>query len=219
MRPTDDDRLDRRTALKWMFMAAASTSLFGVRSRGQDTPPMSGNMTGTGYGTDPDLLKTYSPGDFWPLTFTPEQHATAAALCAIIIPRDEHSPSAADLHVQDFIDEWVSAPYPSQAQDRPVVIEGLDWVGKESQQRFGASFAKLSTAQHFAICDDIGASGEPAKKFATAASFFTRFRELTASGFYTTPEGMRDIGYVGNIAMVSFDGPSPEVIKRLGIGS
>ena len=40
---------------------------------------------------------------------------------------------------------------------------------------------------------------------------------LTAGGFYTTPVGVRDLKYVGNVAMQSFDGPTPEILKKLGL--
>lgn len=48
--------------------------------------------------------------------------------------------------------------------------------------------------------------------------FFNRFGDLTARGCYTTPEGMRDIGYVGNVAMSSFEEPTPEVLRHVGLG-
>ena len=43
------------------------------------------------------------------------------------------------------------------------------------------------------------------------------FHNLTAGGFYTTPEGWKDIGYVGNVALAEFPGPPPEVLKHLGL--
>jgi hypothetical protein len=49
------------------------------------------------------------------------------------------------------------------------------------------------------------------------ARFFDMVRDLTATGFYTTVEGMRDIGYVGNTPLDRFDGPPPEVLRRLGL--
>ena len=54
-------------------------------------------------------------------------------------------------------------------------------------------------------------------EFRTAARFFARFRDLCASGYYTTPAGMKDIGYVGNVALERFDGPPPEVRRKLGL--
>ena len=55
------------------------------------------------------------------------------------------------------------------------------------------------------------------KEFKTAAVFFKKFRDLTAGGFYTTKEGMKDIGYTGNVPLTSFDGPPPDVLKQLGL--
>jgi hypothetical protein len=55
------------------------------------------------------------------------------------------------------------------------------------------------------------------RKFKTAARFFARFRNLTAGGFYTTPQGWKDIQYIGNVALTKFDGPPPEVLKYLNL--
>ncbi|HEY5553263.1 MAG TPA: gluconate 2-dehydrogenase subunit 3 family protein [Opitutaceae bacterium] len=210
-------RPDRRTAIKWMLTAAASTTMLGRIQLGAADSASPAEPAATGYGTDPDMMRAYKPGDVWPLTFTDVQRATAAALCAVIIPADDKSPSAADLGVHDFIDEWISAPYPDQMRDRPVILDGLAWIGVESQRRFGKTFAELDASSEAAICDDICSAGRAAPEFKEAARFFARFRDLTAGGFYTTPEGMRDIGYTGNVALGAFLGPPPEVLERLGL--
>ncbi len=49
------------------------------------------------------------------------------------------------------------------------------------------------------------------------AAFFTRYRDLTAIGFYTTPIGMKDIGYRGNVPLASYDGPPKEVLAKIGL--
>lgn len=209
-------RPDRRTAIKWMLAAAASTTLLG-RIAPAAVPAGAAPVTGPGYGTDPQLLKTYRPGEVWPLTLTEAQRGIATALCAVIIPADATAPSAAQLGVHDFIDEWISAPYPDQAKDRPVILDGLGWIEAEAQRRFSRGFPDLTGAEQAAICDDICSAKKAAPEFARAAEFFARFRDLTAGGFYTTPEGMKDIGYTGNTPLATFDGPPPEVLKRLGL--
>jgi len=215
--PSDTPRPDRRTAIKWMLTAAASTTLLGRIPLDAAQPETAATPSATGYGTDPDLTKLYKPGDVWPLTFTDAQRATAAALCAAIIPADESSPSASELGVHDFIDEWISAPYPDQARDRPVIVNGLAWIDAESQRRFGRGFAKLSRTETSAICDSVCSAGKAAPEHMRAARFFARFRDLTAGGFYTTPEGMKDIGYTGNVPLGAFLGPPPEVLEKLGL--
>jgi hypothetical protein len=221
-------RPDRRTAIKWMLTAAASTTVLSRIGHGATSAPETpaqpasaatpaAPVTAAGYGTDPDLVKTYKPGDVWPLTMTDAQRTTAAALCAVIIPADASSPSAADLHVHDFIDEWVSAPYPDQARDRPVILDGLAWIEAESQRRFSKNFATLAEAEQTALCDDICFTEKAAPQFKQGAKFFARFRDLTAGGFYTTPQGMKDIGYTGNTPLATFDGPPVAVLQKLGL--
>jgi hypothetical protein len=204
--------MDRRETLQWML--AAGAALAAPVSAGA-TPA---RRAGMGYGTDPKLTRTYQSGKLWPLSFTPEQRRCAEALCALIIPADEHAPSAAQLKVHLFIDEWISAPYPDQAKDKPLIVNGLAWLDSESRRRFsGLRFDELSSAQQSQIADDICWTEKARPEFAEAARFFARFRDLTAGGFYTTPEGSRDLGFVGNTPSVTFDGPPIKVLQIVGV--
>lgn len=193
--------MDRRTAVKWVLAASAALRMPSVSFDAAAATPVA-----KGYGKDPDLMKVYASGDLWPLTFTKEQRATATALCDLIIPADGVSPAASSVGVVDFLDEWISAPYPEHAADRKTVLDGLVRVESEAQRRFKAPFAKLSATQMSAIADDL-----------VADPLFVRYRALTAGGFYTTPVGMKDLKFVGNVALATFDGPPQEVLKRLGL--
>lgn len=210
-----EPRLDRRAALKWMLAATASlavTDRLAATTKHQAAPPAT-----NGYGLDPLLNAEHAPGAFWPLTMTDHQRRTSAALCALIIPAEGDIPSAADLKVHDFIDEWISSPYPDQRADRDIVLTGLAWIDHEANTRFGADFADLSHAQMCAIADDLCHVPEAKPGHAEGAKFFAKFRDLTAGGFFTTPVGMRDIGYVGNTPQIEFKGPPPEVLAKLGL--
>jgi hypothetical protein len=205
------NRLPRREAIKWVLAASAAFSLLDLRAFAAATSPAKG------YGLDPNLMDTYNAGDLWPLTLTEAQRRTATALCDVIIPADDKSPAASELHVVDFIDEWISAPYDPQQQHREVVVNGLIWLEAESQKRFKKEFPQLSEVEKHAICDDICFVPKAAPEFKNAAAFFSVFRDLTTGGFYTTPAGWKDIGYVGNKALAHFDGPPPEVLKHVGL--
>jgi hypothetical protein len=205
-------RLDRRDAIKWMMAAAAAASVADRIAFGAAAA-----KSATGYGSDPDLLKTYKPGDLWPLTFTPAQRASAAALCDVILPADAKGPAASTVGVHDFIDEWISAPYPGHDTDRKIVLDGLAWLEAEAQKRFKNGFVNLVARQKNAICDDICYAPEAKPEFRQAAQFFRKFRDLASGGYYSTPEGMKDIGYTGNVVLDKFEGPPPEVLKKLGL--
>ena len=206
--------MDRRTSIKWML--AAATAMQSVQLRAGDPAAREVATGQAGYGTDPDLVREWKPGGPWPLTLSADARLTTTALVDLIIPADEHSPAASAVGVVDFIDEWISAPYPAQRGDRDLVLPGLLWIEAEALQRFGKSFHVLGEPQKAAIADDICVAS-PAPKFATAAKFFAKFRDLTAGGFYTTPIGMKDIGYVGNVALDKFDGPPLAVLKKAGL--
>jgi hypothetical protein len=222
---TGPSRVDRRMTIKWVLAAASSMPLLGARVSVADAPtgaaaipaPASAAPAGNGYGTDPKLLATYWPGDLWPLTLSATERRTATTLCDIVIPADASSPSAAAVGVVEFIDEWISAPYPAQQQDRVLVVRGLAWLDAESRRRFGADFVGSTAAQQHAICDDICYAPRAAAAFAEAARFFARYRDLTAGGFYTTPEGAKDLNFVGNTPLTTFDGPPLEVLRRVGL--
>jgi hypothetical protein len=164
--------------------------------------------------SDPDLLHPKAP---WPRKLSAHELATLAVLCDTIIPADAKSPAASTVGVPAYINEYVSAPYDGQMRDLVRVRGGLAWLNTESLERFGKGFTALSADQRTQICDDICYLPKAKPEFQAAARFFDLVRDLTATGFYTTDAGMRDIQYIGNVALPRFDGPPPEVLKHLGL--
>ena len=215
----------RRQAIQWVLGAVAASTLpaqalaqeVGRTVTPQENASRQPNPNGKGYGADPDLLKTYKPGDLWPLTFTPSQKKTATALADTIIPKDALGPAASEVGVPEMIDEWISAPYPQQQADRAIILTGLAWLEAESARRFTKTFVELSSTQKKEICDDICHPPTAQPPFQKPATFFTNFRSLCAAAYYATPAGWEAIGYVGNVALPSFDGPPPEVLKKLDV--
>src|SRR3974390_769606 len=117
----DLTRMDRRQALKWIVTASATLSVL-------DSGALVAGVSKKGYGTDPNLMEVYKPGDLWLLTFNKKQHRTVSALCDVILPADDRSPSASQLKVPDFLDEWISAPSPKQQADQKEILAGLAWL-------------------------------------------------------------------------------------------
>jgi hypothetical protein len=119
--------------------------------------------------------------------------------------------------VVDFIDEWISAPYPAQRVDRKTVLEGLEWLDMETTRRFSKPLLAASAQQLRGICDEICYVPKAPPDLLEAAKLFARYRDLTVGGFYTTPQGRNDLGYVGNTPLQRFDGPPIEVLKKVGL--
>ncbi len=138
-------------------------------------------------------------------------------LADLIIPADEHSPAASAVRVVDFIDEWVSAPYPKMTGTRPIVLEGFTWLDAESRRRFGKGFVALEAQGQSAICDDICDATRVAPERREAARFFAVYRDLTAGAFYSSPIGRKDLQYIGNVPLTHFAGPPAELLAKLNL--
>ena len=217
---------DRRTTLKLVIAAATAMPALRARANYRDNLEPGASTPGDlrqfeptmqGYGPDPDLIKAYEKGAFWPLTMNATQRQLAASLSDLIIPEDGHSPSASAVGVVDFIDEWISAPYPKQREDRDTVLNGFVWLDGEARHRYEQPFAKLREAQQCAICDRICDLSRASRELRGPAQFFATYRNLTAAGFYTTVAGRKDVQYIGNVALTHFDGPPVELLRKLGL--
>jgi hypothetical protein len=204
--------MDRRTTVKWMLAASAAWPLLGRHAAGAEVA-----VSAQGYGTDPNLLTVYHSGDLWPLTLTAAQRKLAGVVADLIIPADERSPSASAVGVVEFIDEWVSAPYARNQRDRGIVLAGFKWLDAEAARRFGKAFTELGAGEQRAVCDEICDESRAASASRDAARFFALYRDLTAGGFYSTPVGRKDLGYIGNVPQARFDGPHPELLQKLNL--
>ncbi len=204
--------MDRRTTIKWML--AASAAWYFPLARDAHA---SSAVPAHGYGTDPNLLKVYLRGELWPLTLSVQQRQLAGILADIIIPADANSPSASAVGVVEFIDEWISAPYPAHQRDRTILLDGFSWLDSEATRRFGKDFADLDESGRLGICDSICEESRASAEQRGAARFFALYRDLTAGGFYSTPVGRKDLNFIGNVPLARFDGPPAALLKGLGL--
>ncbi|MDH3424917.1 MAG: gluconate 2-dehydrogenase subunit 3 family protein, partial [Gemmatimonadota bacterium] len=186
--------MDRRHALKVMALAAAGPTLAtcapGEAPTDMTLPEPTSNPRAAGTAWDPDLVAPTVP---WARTLAESELAALAALCDVILPSDERSPAASEVGAHEFIDEWVSAPYPSNERDAVLIRGGLLWLDREAERRFGSSepdvalrFADLGPEQQHDICDDICYEQDAGPGFESAARFFDRVRYLTSTAFWTT---------------------------------
>lgn len=211
--------ISRRDTLTWMsaalaspWVAGAAEPVFAQSDAGLWKDVEVAPITAAGYGSDPNLLKPSVP---WPLTLNPDQRATLRIAADLMLPADDHSPSGSAAHLDAFIDEWVSAPYPDQQRDRRLILSGLAWLDAESTARFSHGFAAASDSERRAIFDLVAFKGKVQPGYGRPAFFFSRLRGLMLGGFYSRPEGMMDIGYIGNTPSTSYAGPSQEALAHL----
>ena len=145
--------------------------------------------------------------------FTTDEMATITILTDIIIPKDEVSGSATDAKVPDFI-EFIVKDMP---EHQIPLRGGLRWLDVECMKRFEKSFKDCSQQQQIEIVDDIAYPERKLKPgMSQGVKFFNLMRDLTATGFYTSEIGVKDIGYMGNKPN-QWNGVPDDVLKQYGI--
>jgi hypothetical protein len=144
--------------------------------------------------------------------FTEEEMATIAVLSDIVIPRDAVSGSATDAKVPDFIEFIVKEKPEFQTPMRG----GLRWLNLQSLKNFEKSFTECSVQQQLSIVDQIAYPEKAKPEMKQGVSFFSLMRNLTATGFYTSEIGVKDIGFMGNRPN-QWNGVPAEVLKQYGL--
>lgn len=150
---------------------------------------------------------------FEPAFFTPGEWETVRILVDLILPADDRSGSATDAGVPEFMDFIVD----DNASLQTPIRGGLAWLDGECRRQFDTSFSECSDGQRTSVLDDIAWPERAAPEHSQGVAFFNRFRDLTASGFFSSQMGVEDLQYVGNRAIPGWTGCPPEVMNHLGL--
>ena len=144
--------------------------------------------------------------------FTAHEMATITVLADIIIPKDEVSGSASDAKVPEFIDFIVR----DMPQHQLPMQGGLRWLDLHCLKRFDKAFVDLGDSQKIEVVDDIAYPNKVKPGMQQGVKFFSLVRNLTATGFYSSEIGYKDVGYVGNKANY-WNGVPDDVLKQYGV--
>jgi hypothetical protein len=150
---------------------------------------------------------------FVPKFFTAREFRFVRVLADIIIPKDERSGSASDAGVPEFMDFMMI----DQPARQVAMRGGLAWLDVECQKRFDKTFLDCLESERTAVLDDIAWPARAKPEFAHGVAFFNNFRDLTATGFWTTRMGIDDLRYMGNRSVARWNGCPDEALKKLGV--
>jgi hypothetical protein len=150
---------------------------------------------------------------FVPTFFTATEFKLVSVLSDIVIPKDDRSGSATDAGVPEFMDFMMI----DQPARQVAMRGGLAWLDVECQKRFDKTFLGCTDAERTAVLDDIAWPSKAKPEFAHGVAFFTNFRDLTASGFWTTRMGIDDLQYMGNRSVARWNGCPDAALKKLGV--
>jgi gluconate 2-dehydrogenase gamma chain len=149
---------------------------------------------------------------YTPKFFTPHEYGTVRVLVDLILPKDERSGSATDAGVPEFMD-FTMVDQPAR---QTAMRGGLAWLDMEANRRFEKTFLAAADAERRAILDDVSGRTAPAG-MSHGVAFFRSFRDLTASGFWTSKMGIEDLGYIGNTFVAEWTGCPADALKKLGV--
>jgi gluconate 2-dehydrogenase gamma chain len=155
--------------------------------------------------------KTKTP--YKPKFFNAHEWATVTMLVDIIMPKDERSGSATDAGVPEFMDFILA----DQRQRQNAMHGGLAWLDYECQKRYDKMFLDCTDDERTRVLDDIAWPQKAAPELSQGVAFFNSFRDLTATGFWTTKMGMQDLQYIGNTFVPIWKGCPDEALEKLGV--
>jgi hypothetical protein len=158
-------------------------------------------------------LATASSKTFKPKFFTAHEYATVAVLVDLIIPKDERSGSATDAGVPEFMDFMMI----DQPRRQVAMRGGLALIDRMCEARFNKRFVACTDPERREILDQIAYTTNEAPPLRPAIAFFNSFRDLTATGFWTTRVGIADLEYKGNAFVDEWNGCPENALKKLGV--
>jgi gluconate 2-dehydrogenase gamma chain len=144
--------------------------------------------------------------------FDDHEMKTITILADIIIPKDDKSGSASDAKVPEFI-EFIVKDMP---RHQTPMRGGLKWLDIQCMKRFDSDFASCSKEQQMEMVDEIAWPEKAKPEMAQGVSFFNLMRDLTATGFFTSEIGLKDLEYMGNKPN-QWDGVPQEVLDQYGM--
>jgi hypothetical protein len=198
------DSLNRRSLLKRLGAAPAAAGLVWTEAEAQEAVQAAQKAR----------QAAAKPAAFKSKFFTPHEHASVRVLVDLIIPKDERSGSATDAGVPEFMDFMMI----DQPARQTAMRGGLAWIDRECLKRHDKTFLACTAEQRTALLDDIAWPQKANNELSHGVAFFNSFRDLTASGFWTTRMGIDDLQYLGNRSVARWNGCPEEALRKLGVG-
>jgi len=146
---------------------------------------------------------TKTGGAYQPQLLSPHEYKTVRELADIIIPPDGADPGGAGAGAAEFIDLLAA----NNEKLKAVWLSGLGWLDHEARRRCGRNFVDAAVEVRKQILDDIAFRKNSTPELAPGIRFFDWARRMVVDAYFTSPAGVKALGFVGNTGMAEFTVP------------
>ena len=140
-------------------------------------------------------------GVYKPKTLTAHEYDTLKTLCEIIVPGATSGGAA------EFVDT-LSSQNPEMSA---IYTGGLAWLDQAMKREYSADFLGAKAADRTAMLDRIAYRRNETPELAAGIRFFAWVRRMTVDAYYTSPAGIKDVGFVGNKGQAQFQVPQEAI--------
>lgn len=186
-------QISRREAIRLFAIAAAAPAMLAACR----TEDVAGSMARHGAHTGSMLPAVGAEPTF----FTAHEFETVRTLAGLVIPADDRGPSAADTGTAEMIDWVMTDELLGDPTNRQTMIRGgLAWLDAQARDLGADSLVAATADQHRQLLDRVAYPASAAPEDAAGVAFFSLFRNYVATGYFSSPQGVEDLGYQGNVA-------------------
>jgi len=154
-----------------------------------------------------------STGVYKAKALNPHEYHTLEKLADLIVPADDKSPGAVASGACEFIDLLAS--------QNPKLLEiytgGIAWLDQAMRRRYSTDFVSAKPNQQTALLDLIAYRKNESSELGPGILFFDWARRMVVDAYYTSPAGIKTVGYLGNTSVSKFEIPQEAIdyaVKR-----
>ena len=191
--------LSRRDALRLFAIAAAAPAVLSA-CRSEDVAGSMARHSAQAGAMQPAIGAQ-------PTFFTAHEFETVRTLAGLVIPADDRGPSAAETGTAEMIDWVMTDELLGDPTNRQTMMRGgLAWLDAQARDLGADSFRDAPEADQSAILDRIAYPASAEASDGAGVAFFSLFRNYVATGYFSSPQGIEDLGYQGNVANPNWTG-------------
>jgi gluconate 2-dehydrogenase gamma chain len=142
-----------------------------------------------------------------PKSLNVHEYKTLEKLADYIVPADDVSAGATAAGAPEWIDLMAS----ENPELLAIYTGGIAWLDHAMRLRDAPNFLNATAQQQTAMLDLIAYRKNESPDLGPGIKFFDWVRKMVVDAYYTSPIGIKDLGYMGNTALSKFEVPQEAI--------